>query len=394
VRVGAYALGQVLALGAAALLFRHLGVDDAGRYVTVLALVSIVQGLAEAGLGTMAARELTVRPSRELLGRLLGVRLVLSAAGVAVAVGFAALAGYEAAMVAGTAIAGIGAVAVAAQSTLAAALLARVRAGTVAAAELARQATGLALIAAGVLAGAGLAAFFGAYALSGLVALAVTAGAVRARPRLDGARELLRGVLPFAVAATASVLFFRVALIEMSLIGDAHETGLFAVSFRIVEVLIAVPALAVGTGFPLLAKRASAGDREGVMRAVRKAERAMGALGVTVAAVLAIGAPLIVRIVGGDDFADAGAVLRIQGLALAFSFAAAPSAYALLGLGRERALAWANAIGVALALAIAAPLIDAHGAQGAALATVLGEAGLAITFALLLSRTPAPPDRR
>jgi O-antigen/teichoic acid export membrane protein len=393
-RLGAYALGQALSLGAAALLFRHLGVRDAGRYVTVIALVAIVQGLAEAGLGTLSARELAVRPAAGLLGRLLGLRLVLSAAGVAVAVGFAVVAGYEPAMVAGTAIAGVGAVAIALQGTLAAALLVRVRAGLVATAEVARQASGLALVAAGVIAGAGLAAFFGAYALSALVALGVTAAGAWARPRLAGARELLRGALPFAVAATASVLFFRVALLEMSLLASARETGLFALSFRIVEVLVAVPALAVGTAFPLLASRAASGDHEGLARAVRKAGRAMAVLGVGVAAVLAIAAPLIVRIVGGQDFADAGPVLRIQGLALAFSFVAAPWAYALLGLGRERALAWVNVVGVALALAIAAPLIDAYGAKGAALATVLGEGGLALAFAVLFSRRPARPGRR
>src|SRR5690349_17272164 len=46
-RAGGFLLGQLLTVGAVALLFRHLGVDDTGRYVTVLSLVAIVQGLTD-----------------------------------------------------------------------------------------------------------------------------------------------------------------------------------------------------------------------------------------------------------------------------------------------------------------------------------------------------------
>ena len=63
-RAAGYAAGQALSVGAAALLFRHLGVVDAGRYVTVLSLVAVVQGLADAGLNTLGTRELAVYEER------------------------------------------------------------------------------------------------------------------------------------------------------------------------------------------------------------------------------------------------------------------------------------------------------------------------------------------
>jgi len=43
-RVVSYGAGTLLSVGSAALLFRHLGVSDSGRYVTVLSLVTIVAG--------------------------------------------------------------------------------------------------------------------------------------------------------------------------------------------------------------------------------------------------------------------------------------------------------------------------------------------------------------
>src|SRR5207247_5960523 len=107
---------------------------------------------------------------------------------------------------------------------------------------------------------------FGAVAGAALVALLVTVAVLgrgaRVRPALAGTRALLRRLTPFAVAAASSVLFFRVSVLEISVLASGRETGLFAASFRIVEVLIAVPALAVGAVFPVLAERAGRGERE------------------------------------------------------------------------------------------------------------------------------------
>src|SRR5256885_16692434 len=81
-------------------------------------------------------------------------------------------------MVVGTVIAGGALLALSVQGTLAVVLVVRLRGDLAALAELARQAAGLALVAVLVVAGAGLVAFFGAYALAALVALAGTGALV------------------------------------------------------------------------------------------------------------------------------------------------------------------------------------------------------------------------
>src|SRR4051794_2791879 len=86
VRATGYLAGVVLSIGSAALLFRHLGVVDAGQYVTALSLVTIAGGLSDLGLNTIGIRELTVRDpgSRHAFVRnLLGLRTALTALGVA-----------------------------------------------------------------------------------------------------------------------------------------------------------------------------------------------------------------------------------------------------------------------------------------------------------------------
>ena len=56
VRVVGYAAGVLLTVASAAVLFRHLGVEDSGRYLTVIALTSIVAEVTDIGLTTIGMR--------------------------------------------------------------------------------------------------------------------------------------------------------------------------------------------------------------------------------------------------------------------------------------------------------------------------------------------------
>jgi O-antigen/teichoic acid export membrane protein len=397
-RAGGFLAGQLLTVGAVALLFRHLGVDDTGRYVTVLSLVAIVQGLTDLGLTTLGVRELSTTPQigrRALMADLLGLRLAATIAGGALVVAFAAAAGFGWTVVAGTALAAVALVVQNTATTLGMDLLVRLRAGRMALGDLARQVTAAVLIVAGVALGADLLVFFAVLipaALAGFVV--VVASAARVGPARDPRRwgTLMRQTIPFAVAAAASVLFFRVAVVEMSVLAGDRETGLFGASFRVVEVLSAIPPLAVSAIFPVLSTRAAAAIGTSLAAAVRRTTQACAAAGGALALGLALGAPAVIQVIAGSAFDDAIGVLRIQGVALAASFVAAPRGFALLSLGRERTLMWLNVVGVAVALAVGAALIEADGARGGALTTVLGETGLAIGFAVALTR--ARPDLR
>ena len=101
---------NLLGVVSSIVLLRHLGVADFGRYGTVIALVAIASGLADAGLNVTGSRELALLPRgperRRLLGALLGARLLLLTAATVAAVAFAAVAGYDSTMVVGTALAG------------------------------------------------------------------------------------------------------------------------------------------------------------------------------------------------------------------------------------------------------------------------------------------------
>src|SRR5439155_23340436 len=110
-RVGGYGGGMLLALVSAPLLIRHLHQTGFGHYVTALSIATIAAGLTEGGVNTIALREFASRTGRErdaAMSGMLGIRLLLSIAGVIGAVVFTLAAGYSRTIVLGTAIAGVG----------------------------------------------------------------------------------------------------------------------------------------------------------------------------------------------------------------------------------------------------------------------------------------------
>jgi O-antigen/teichoic acid export membrane protein len=382
VRVAGHAAGVGLSVVAAVLLFRYLGVQDAGRYVAVTSLATVGVQVTDAGLTGVATRELAVlreRDSHRFLTELLGVRLLFGAIGVLVAVGLALAFGWSSELVLGTFLTGLGVLVLAVAHNVGALLGSRLRWGAVAGVELARNAANAVALALLVVAGASLGAFFVAPLASSLVALAVTLSVTRhhSRPALRAGlrnwRSMAADLMPLALAAAVGVIYLRAAMVLTSLVASADEAGWFAAAFRIVEVAAAVPVLAAGAMTPVLA-RAARDDRARHSMLARRTIASCALLGVGLAAVTALAAPLCIRVVGGPGFAESVPVLRIEAIALGLACVSAAPTITLLSLRVYRDILVTGLIGLVALTAATLVLAPAHGAEGSAVATVIGEA--------------------
>jgi O-antigen/teichoic acid export membrane protein len=390
----------LIGLVSAPVLTRHLGVVDFGRYSTVLSLIAVVSVVTDAGLGALAVRELAVLPPaahRALMRHLLGIRLLLTLIGLAAAITFAALVGYGERMVLGTVVCGMGAITYIAQGTLSLPLQAGLRLGVVTAAEVVRQVVLTVAIVALVLAGAGVVPLLAATipaGLAGTLALAGTArGSLVLRPRYDAAawRRILHATLPIAVGGAMYALYFRLVLLLMSVIASAMQTGWFALSFRVVEILVGVPFLVVGSLLPLFA-RAARDDQERLAFGFRRTFDVSVVAGVGLTLVTYTGAPLAMSILTGDASGGPVDVLRIQSLSLVAVFVNVCLGTVLIALRRHRALLAVNAIALGGIVVAALVLVPAAGARGGAAAAAAGEWLLALAYGLALLR--ARPDLR
>ncbi len=393
-RTAAYVLGILLSLISAPLLVRHLGVADFGRYVAVVSLVTIVAGFTEGGLNSIVLREFAAlddHSRRELMRSAIGIRIVLTLAGVAVAVSFAAIAGYGSMLVLGTALAGVGLVLQLLQSLLATALQAQLRFGWASAAELVRQAINVGLLVALVLSGASvvvlLAVAIPASAVSLLFTMPLVRRLVSFRPSFHLGRlwRLLRETVPFAVISAVNVVYFRVSIVLMSIVASALQTGYFATSFRITEVLVGIPGLVIGAAFPILV-RAHRDDADRFDYASGRIFELALAAGTWLVLCLEVGAGFAIHVLAAQKADPAILVLRIQGAAVVATFLAVACGFPLLTMRRYRAVLFSNLGALVISAALTLALAPSLGARGAAIAALVAELGLAISQAVMLKR--------
>lgn len=394
VRFVVYVLVVLLSVLSAALLTRHLGVSRFGQYTTVLSLVAVVSTVTDAGMSSVGAREFAVREGSErdeLMRDLLGLRIVLTSAGVLLTLAFAAAAGYDSALLVGALLASLGTIALVVQHTHTIPITVALRLGTLSALELARQVLSVALIVALVLLGAGVLPLLAVALAVNLVLIAPTARLARNQISLRLGlhprrwRALLGLTISFSLATAVGTIYVYTAQVLTSLVASGHQSGLFAAAFRIFIVAAAVPGLLVGGALPLLA-RAARDDRERLSYALARIFDVSLILGVGAAVGLLGGAQFTISVVAGPKYAGAAAVLQILGAAMIASFVLAGWSFALLSLQRYRGLLAANLGALVLSSALTLLLAAHHGAQGAAVATLCSESALAAGLLIALAR--------
>ena len=390
-----YGLGLLLSAGTVPFVVRHLGLVEFGHFVLVSSLMTLVGGLTEAGLQAVAVREYSTRSDTDrarLMPNLLGLRLALTTVGVLIALAFALIADYERTLVLGVVLAGAGLLIQSTQTLVVAPLAAELRLGWTTLIELIRQFVTVVLTLGLIVVGASLLPFFAVAIPSGIVALVMTGWLVRHsisfRPRFDGAEwgRLLRATFAFSVATAVAIAYFRIGLILMSLISTELETAYFAASFRLLEVLLPLPGLAIGAVFPILARAARDDEARLNYATTRVFDVALLAGGFLIVG-LELGAPIAIQILAGDAGDPAIEVLRIQAPALLGTALATAGGFALLSLHRHREILWANLVALVLAIVLTLALAPGMGANGAAIATTAAEWALALAVIVLLARS-------
>jgi O-antigen/teichoic acid export membrane protein len=392
-RVGAYGIGMIATVLSSAVVIRHLGLVNTGHFTTVTALVTIVITISDLGLSGIAVREYSSAAradGQRYLRNLLGIRLTIALAGVALATLFAVLVGYPSVMVAGTVIAGAGAVLVVAQDGCSIPLQVKLRFAWVAGLQLAIQ-IGVAIEAVLLaLAGTGLLPFFAlqlpVVAPALLVTVIVGGHDARLMPQVDMRQwqVMVRRILPYSAGIVLSVLYFQMGQIMVSVISHPTDTGYFGVAFRALLAFTTLPPLLVSTSLPLLA-RAARDDAQRFAYASRRLAETMLVAGCGVALALFLGAGFAVSVVAGHGYGPSVEVLRILAFALLGTFVIGARGYALLSLDRLRAMLASNAVALVVVVAVGAPLIGVYGADGAAIAMVAAELTLALCYELALS---------
>lgn len=397
-RAAAHVIGVLVGVVSAPLVVRHLGVEDYGRFVLVTSIIFIVTGLTEGGLANVAIRQYATgdrSERRALIAALAGLRVVLSVVGSIGAIAFGLIAGYPGVVLAGI---GLGCVALLFNNlwgTLNTALVADLKLTATATIEIVRSLATTLLFLVLVLAGAGLLGFYvvapAVAVLTWLVAATVVRGTVPLVPRRDPARwrALGRETALYAAATALGAIYFQVALVSTSLLTDDHETGLYGIAFRIVDLANGVPWLLAGSVFPIFA-HAALNDTTRLRYAVGRVTEVGLIVGLWFALTIVLGAKFGIDVVAGAEGEGSVPVLRILSIGVGATFLVAAWGFVLLSQQRYRDLLVANVFAFVLAVVLSVILIPEFGAKGSAAVTATLELTLATTYGVLLGRGAEP----
>ena len=250
------------------------------------------------------------------------------------------------------------------------------------------------LLGAGVLAtGAGLLGVVAIYAVADVIsAVGLTLVAWRRLPRNgspDRPRFGLGRVVPLGLASVAAVVYYRIDIWLLAVMSTAGEVARYSISYRMLDVLIlpagAMAAVSIGS-------TARLDNRSAIRRTDRMVAVASICLLPAIAA-LALFPGSLLQLAFGSSYGPGGPVLRI--LALAIPPSVAVVLWAPLVALRGKGLLGVTVGSLAANLACNLALIPGLGAEGAALATVLGQTAFAIVLRLRLravgTDTAEPP---
>ena len=395
-----YVAGMLLTAVSVPFMVRGLGVDEFGLYVTASSAVMIIAGITEAGLSGIGTREYVVADAarrKQMLANLIGLRVVLTVTGLAVGVGLMAVLGYDERILVGVAIIGLGLLLTVVQDNWTIPLAGRLQWGWFSLLGFLRTSVTAILVIGFALLGAALISYYAISILAAATVFALTGWKMRQHISLLPAFEraewwrLIRDTLPYAAATSVGILYFRVALMMLSLESTNDETSYYSAAFKIVEVFGGFSGIIVVAAFPLLA-RAARDDLERLRDGISKVLQTTVMVGSWFALSLFVGAPLAIEVVAGEEFEPAVDVLRLQATTMIAGFAVAALGFALLSLREHAALLKASLVALVVSVALSLLLVAEYGAIGASIATVAAEATLMLGYAVYLTR--AQPDLR
>jgi PST family polysaccharide transporter len=234
------------------------------------------------------------------------------------------------------------------------------------------------------------------FAWAGLVEIIVGAGGLVFAFRTAGnmfaslnvrwpvVHKLLNESWPLLLSGLAVMLYMRLDIVMLREMAGDREAGIYAAATRLSEIWYFLPMVIVSSSFPVIIK--SRDSTPGLyLSRLRKLYFFMIWLAVGVSLPLSFFSGLLVSILFGEGFKEAGPVFAIQLWASVAVFLGVASSQYLLAEQLQKISFYRTLIGLLCNAAINLVLIPKFGATGAAIATVVSY--FIATFSLVLFRS-------
>jgi O-antigen/teichoic acid export membrane protein len=187
-------------------------------------------------------------------------------------------------------------------------------------------------------------------------------------------RHALRESFPLMLNNLLATLFFKVDVTLLEPIRGTREVGWYSTAYKFLDAYNIVPSLFTFALFPVMSRQAR--DPEGkaaLQRSYALAIKLMVAIALPLAAVTAFLAPIMISLLGGQEYLPGALALAIMVWSIPFGWINSVTNYLLIALDLQRGLTRAFAISLAFNVIANLIFLPRYGYPAAAAITIASE---------------------
>lgn len=210
-------------------------------------------------------------------------------------------------------------------------------------------------------------------------------------------RDVFKESWPIAVAIALNLIYFKSDTLILALYYPQAVVGIYGAPYKILEVLITIPAMIVGLLMPVLGKNYTSGTMEKFHTLYRRAMHLLALLALPMVVGAMILAQPIMLLIAGREFTSKpevlGQLLSILIIAVGMIFIGTFTGYVVVIINRQRSILFGYGFIALTALIGYLLFIPAYSYYGAAWVTVYAETSMMLIASVLIYRvTGARPD--
>ncbi len=198
--------------------------------------------------------------------------------------------------------------------------------------------------------------------------------------------DVMKVSWPIALMLILNVIYFRIDTVLLSSLRTSEEVGLYSLAYKVIENGLFFPAMIGGLLLPVITSALARTDVTRTQKLlVQGLTLSLSGASIIVAILLVFPTEIII-LLGGEEFAASGALLRILSIALGSMFLGNIFGFTLIALAKQKALAILYGVLAALNIIANLIVIPQFGASGAAWVTVATEVGATIVAGSIVFR--------
>ncbi len=210
-------------------------------------------------------------------------------------------------------------------------------------------------------------------------------------------KRVLSESWPIAIAIALNLIYFKSDTIILSIFHSQQTVGIYGVPYKMLEVLITLPAMVVGLLMPILSQHYQKQDLPAFKQLYQRSINLLWMLGAPMMLGGMVLAQPFMLLLAGDEFTSnpevLGALFRILIIAVGAIYVGTLTGYVVVAVDRQKSIIFAYAFVAATALAGYLWFIPRYSYFGAAWVTVYSETMMLIISLVVIYRaTKALPS--